>query len=76
MPRTTSKPAGRASARPAPPRKLLVVTRRVRAYARTLGLNTSSQTIAALSEQVYALLERAAARTQANGRTTLKPHDV
>ena len=76
MPRTTPKPAGHASARPSPPRKLLVVTRRVRAYARTLGLNTSSQTIAALSEQVYALLERAAARTRANRRTTLKPHDV
>lgn len=57
-------------------REVLVVASKVKNYVRGKDLNTSSDAIAALSERVYALIDEATGRTQANGRKTLKPQDL
>ncbi|RKY07748.1 MAG: DUF1931 domain-containing protein [Planctomycetota bacterium] len=37
---------------------------------------TSSDAVAALSDEVYAMLDDAIARTKANKRSTVKPQDL
>ena len=57
-------------------KEVLVVASKVKAYIKSKGMMTSSDAIAALSDQVYALLDAAAARTEANRRSTVKPQDL
>jgi histone H3/H4 len=54
----------------------LVVASKVKAVFKDKGLQTSSDAIDTLNKRVRALLEDAAARTQANKRSTVKPQDL
>jgi len=57
-------------------KEVLVVARKVKAYIKSKKMMTSSDAIGALSDQVYALLDSAVARTKANRRSTVKPQDL
>jgi hypothetical protein len=54
----------------------LVVASKVKAYIRSKGNMTASETLAALNDKVYCLLDKAVARTAANRRSTVKPQDL
>ncbi len=66
----------KAARKAAKNREVLVVASKVKAYIRGMDMNTSADAVTALSEKVYAMLDDAACRTQANGRKTLKAQDV
>ncbi len=57
-------------------REVLVVASKVKGYIKTKNMNTSAEAIGTLSEQVYDLIDAAAARSKANGRKTVKAQDV
>ncbi len=57
-------------------REVLVVASKVKGYIKTKNMNTSADAIGTLSEQVYDLIDAAAARSKANGRKTVKAQDV
>jgi hypothetical protein len=57
-------------------RESLVVASKVKAYIKSKKMMTSSDAIAALSDQVYALLDDGIARTKANKRSTVKHQDL
>ena len=57
-------------------KEVLVVASKVKAYVKSKKMMTSSDAIAALSDKVYDMLDDAIARTQANRRSTVKPHDL
>jgi len=57
-------------------KEVLVVASKVKAYIKSRKMMTSSDTIAALSNKVYAMLDDAVARTKANRRSTVKPQDL
>ncbi len=64
------------AARKAAPKDMLVVTSKVKAYIKDKGLMSSSETAGALNDAVYAILDAACARTEANRRSTVKPQDL
>jgi len=57
-------------------RESLIVASKVKAYIKSKKMMTSSDSLEALSEKVYALLDAATARTKANRRSTVKPQDL
>ncbi len=57
-------------------RDVLVVASKVKSYIKDRNMNTSADAINQLSERVYTMLDEATARTQANGRKTVKPQDI
>ena len=57
-------------------RESLVVASKVKAYIKSKKMMSSSEMIDALSCKVYCLLDAAAARTQANRRSTVKAQDL
>ena len=57
-------------------KEVLVVASKVKAYVKSKKMMTSADAVAALNDKVYALLDDAIARTQANRRSTLKPQDL
>jgi len=57
-------------------RESLIVASKVKAYIKSKKMMTSSDSIEALSEKVYAMLDAATARTKANRRSTVKPQDL
>ena len=67
-----AKPKKRASKQ----RDVLVVASKVKHYIKSKKMNTSAESIATLSERVYALIDDAAQRTKANGRKTVKGQDI
>ena len=64
------------AARKAAPKEMLVVTSKVKTYIKDKGLMSSSETPAALNACLYEMLDAAIARTEANRRSTVKPHDL
>ncbi len=62
--------------RKASSKEVLVVASKVKAYVKSKKMMTSADSIAALSDCVYACLDRAIARTKANRRSTVKPQDL
>ncbi len=54
----------------------LVVASKVKAYIKSKKMMTSADALGALSDKVYCILDAAIARTQANRRSTVKPHDL
>ncbi len=54
----------------------LVVASKVKAYIKSKGNMTASETLAALNDKVYCMLDHAVARTTANRRSTVKPQDL
>ena len=57
-------------------RESLVVASKVKAYIKSKKMMTSSDALCALSDEVYAMLDDAIARTKANKRSTVKPQDL
>jgi len=56
--------------------EVLVVASKVKAYVKSKGKMSSSDSIAALNDKIYCLLDAAIARTEANRRSTVKPQDL
>lgn len=54
----------------------LVVASKVKAYIKSKKMMTSSDALCALNDVVYAAIDAAIARTQANRRSTVKPQDL
>jgi len=57
-------------------KEMLVVTSKVKAYIKGKGMMSSSETAGALNDCLYAILDAACARTEANRRSTVKPQDL
>jgi hypothetical protein len=57
-------------------RDVLVVGSKVKGYLKSKGMKTAGDTLAALSEKVYCVLDAAACRTKANKRATVRPQDL
>lgn len=57
-------------------KEILIVASKMKAYIKSQGMMTSSDTIGALSDTIYGLIDAAIARTRANRRSTVKPQDL
>lgn len=57
-------------------REVVVVASKIKEYVKSKGCQTAGDSIPALSEAVYDLLEKAIKRTKDNGRMTVKPQDL
>lgn len=60
----------------AAPKESLIVASKVKAYIKSKGMMTSADSLEALSDKVYCMLDCAIARTKANKRSTVKPQDL
>lgn len=65
-----SKPSKSTPAEP------LVVTSKVKNAIRDLGCRADGDLIDALNRKLHEMLKTAAARAQARGQTTIRPHDL
>ena len=70
------KAAKKPAAKKVSKKEVLVVASKVKAFVKSKGMMSSSDSIAALNDKVYCLLEKAICRTQANRRSTVKPQDL
>lgn len=57
-------------------RDSLVVGSKVKAFLKEKGMKTAGDTTEAVSNRVYCMLEKAAERTKANKRATVRPCDL
>jgi hypothetical protein len=57
-------------------RESLIVASKVKAYIKSKKMMTSSESLEAISEKVYGMLDDAIARTKSNRRTTVKAQDL
>lgn len=57
-------------------RDSLVVGSKCKEYVRSKNLMAAGDLLEAISEQVYGMLDAAAARTSSNKRSTMRPHDL
>lgn len=57
-------------------RDVLVVGSKVKDYVRGKGLMSSGDLLEAISDRVHEMIDRAAGRTTANKRSTMRPHDL
>jgi len=57
-------------------RESLIVASKVKAYIKSKKMMTSSEAIGAISDAVYGLLDKAAARAKANRRSTVRTQDL
>lgn len=57
-------------------KEMLIVASKVKAYVKSKGMMTASDSLPALNECIYKCLDAALARTTANKRSTLKPQDM
>ena len=71
-----AKKATKKVAKKASTREVLVVASKVKEYIKAKGLQSSADVVPALSDAIYAMLDAAAARTQGNGRATVRPYDL
>jgi len=70
------KAAKKKAAKKSSSKEMLVVASKVKAYVKSKKKMSSSDSIGALNDCVYALLDAAIARTEANRRSTVKPQDL
>jgi hypothetical protein len=54
----------------------LIVASKVKAYIKSKKMMTSSDALGAISDRVYCMLDKAAERTKANRRSTVKAQDL
>ena len=54
----------------------LIVGSKVKNALREAGVNVGGGTLEALNDKLYWFIEQAAKRALANGRKTVRPHDV
>ncbi|MCE5185224.1 MAG: hypothetical protein LLF76_03765 [Planctomycetaceae bacterium] len=57
-------------------KEMLVVASKVKAYVKSKGMMSSSESLGALNDAVYGILDNAIVRTQGNRRSTVKPQDL
>ena len=57
-------------------KEVLIVGSKVKAYMKSKGMKTAGDTLEAVSNKVYAILDDAVARTKANKRATVRPQDL
>jgi hypothetical protein len=57
-------------------RESLIVASKVKAYIKSKKMMTTSESLEAISEKVYGMLDDAIARTKSNRRTTVKAQDL
>lgn len=57
-------------------REIVVVGSKVKEVIREAGLRSHRELVQAVSDRVHALLQEAIARAKANGRSTVRPHDL
>ena len=57
-------------------RESLVVASKIKAYIKSKDMMTSAEALDAVSGEVYALLDHAVVRAQANRRSTIKAQDL
>lgn len=55
---------------------VLVVASKVKAYIKSKKCQTSGDSIGALSDKLYSIIDAAIVRTRANRRSTVKPQDL
>ena len=56
--------------------EVMVVASKVKAYIKSKGCMTASDTLGALNCKLACVLEHAVARTKANKRSTVRPQDL
>jgi hypothetical protein len=54
----------------------LIVASKVKAYVKSKKMMTASDSLEAISDRVYCMLDKAMERTKANRRSTVKPQDL
>jgi hypothetical protein len=57
-------------------RDSLIVASKIKAYIKGKQMMTASDSLDAINEKVYCMLDCAAERTKANRRSTVKPQDL
>ena len=57
-------------------RESLVVASKIKAYIKSKKMMTSSESLGAISDKVYCMLDAAIIRTKANRRSTVKAQDL
>ena len=57
-------------------RDSLIVASKIKAYIKSKQMMTASDSLDAINEKVYCMLDCAAERTKANRRSTVKPQDL
>jgi hypothetical protein len=57
-------------------RESLVVASKVKAYIRSKKMMSSSDSLEAINNKVYCMLDAATERTKANRRSTVRAHDL
>jgi hypothetical protein len=57
-------------------RDVLCVGSKVKAYVKAKGMRCSGETVGALSDCIYGILDGAIGRCKGNGRSTVRPHDL
>jgi histone H3/H4 len=57
-------------------REMLLVSSKTKDALKGEGYNVSSETLEAMNEYVYWLIEQAQKRCDANGRKTIRPYDI
>ncbi len=57
-------------------RDSLIVASKIKAYIKGKQMMTASDSLDAINEKVYCMLDAAAERTKANRRSTIKPQDL
>ena len=74
--KAVAKKAPKKGAKKAAAREPLIVASKVKAYVKSKGLMTASDSLEAINKKIYALLDEGTERTTANRRSTLKPQDL
>jgi hypothetical protein len=64
------------TAQKAATKEMLVVASKVKAYIKDKGMMSSAETLTALNDRIYEILDAACKRTEANRRSTVKPQDL
>ncbi len=57
-------------------REALIVASKVKAYIKSKNMMTASDSLEAISNNVYSMLDAAIARAKANRRSTVRPQDL
>ena len=57
-------------------KELLLVASKTKEALKGTSYNVSSEAITALNEHLYWLIDQAQKRCEANGRKTIRPHDI
>ena len=58
------------------PKEVVVVGSKVKDIVRSAGLRSDGQLVAAVSDKVHEMMAQAIKRCTANGRSTVRPHDL